>query len=176
MEDSGVPPAQPKDRSRPRQFARPGSKSSMSSTKSRINPQSANSSTSHLASSPQSSTPSHSHRYHHSLCTNHKRGSGSERTRSLLSREASEELDQNLPAVSSFLQERLQRERKAESGRSTSRTSNDAMSASLDLRAIQSSPIRAATFDYARPRSSEGDGEPAKKKDGMGLKDVEQVC
>lgn len=78
-----------------------------------------------------------------------------------------------MPQVSSFLQERLQRERKVESERSSSRMSNDPMSASLDLRAIQSSPARSGTSDSRRPRSS-GGADLAKKK-GLGLKEMEQT-
>jgi hypothetical protein len=65
--------------------------------------------------------------------------------------------------VSSYLQEKLQRERKVELERSSSRMSSD-MSASLELpRASQSSPVRSGTSDGRRPRSS-GNGEAAKKK------------
>lgn len=79
--------------------------------------------------------------------------------------------------MSSFLQERLQRERKLESERTSRRLSAD-LSASADftMRATQSSPVRGRQADSHRPRSSSG-GDPATgKKKGMGLKEMEQVC
>lgn len=81
------------------------------------------------------------------------------------------------PALSAFLQEKLQRERKAESDKlafsaSLSRTD---MSASVDIcPAVQTSPFRAPEPVAGRPRSSAGT-EPYKKK-GLGLKEMEQVC
>ncbi len=49
------------------------------------------------------------------------------------------------------------------------------MSASLDLRAIQSSPIRSATAESRRPRSSGGGNGEHPKRKGLGLKEMEQV-
>lgn len=75
--------------------------------------------------------------------------------------------------MSSFLQEKLQRERRFESERSSSRMSND-MSASVDLKVVHSSPARSTTAEGKRPRSSGGNAEQTKKK-GLGLKEMEQV-
>ncbi|KAK3386822.1 hypothetical protein B0H63DRAFT_392332 [Podospora didyma] len=98
--------------------------------------------------------------------------SASDRSRSHLSREASE---QSLPPMSTFLQERLERERRVESERSLSRASNEAMSASGDVRAVQSSPARSKHNDSRRPGSSDGNVDPAPKKKGLGLKEMEQT-
>lgn len=181
MEVSGSQQEKLGDRARPSpSLPRVPSRSSTSSTKTRMNPQSANSSTSQLGSQSQQATASHTHKFHHSNC--HQPLTPRERPRSQLSRESrdsresretSDESRSIAPPVSSFLQERLQRERKVESERSSSRMSNDPMSASLDLRAVQSSPVRTGAADSRRPRSS-GGGEPTKKK-GLGLKEMEQV-
>ena len=83
------------------------------------------------------------------------------------------------PPVSSFLQERLQRERRFEVERSASRMSSRgdlSMSASGDLRAVQSSPIRERGSDVRRPGSSGGSAAEQPKKKGLGLKEMEQVC
>ncbi|EFX06435.1 hypothetical protein CMQ_6756 [Grosmannia clavigera kw1407] len=79
-------------------------------------------------------------------------------------RELSEE--PKLFATSSYLQERLLRERKVESERSASRMSGDRTS-SIDLGSSQGSP--------ARSRSITGNGESVKKKGGVGLKEMEQT-
>lgn len=76
--------------------------------------------------------------------------------------------------MSTYLQERLERERKVnDSERSSSRASNEAMSTPPDFRAVQSSPPRNNPTEGRRPRSS-GGGEPSKKK-GLGLKEMEQT-
>lgn len=156
------------ERSRAAPFPRAASRSSTSSTKTRTTHLSSNGSFSHLPPSPQQSATRSSHRFHHSVC------SSSERPRSQLSREASEDSRQSLPPVSSFLQERLQRERKVESERSSSRLSNETMNASFNHRTAQSSPARSGASDSRRPRSS-GGAEPVKKKQGLGVKEMEQV-
>ncbi|KAK0705890.1 hypothetical protein B0T26DRAFT_755464 [Lasiosphaeria miniovina] len=120
------------------------------------------------SSSSSQVAPPHGHRFHHNRCA---RTPTSERSKSQLSREASE---QSLPPMSTFLQERLERERKVESERSLSRASNEAMSASADLRAVQSSPARNNPPETRRPGSSNGPAEPSKKK-GLGLKEMEQT-
>lgn len=168
MEGSAVH-AQAADRPRPT-FPRTASRSSTSSSNTRMTPISANSSRSHLPPSPQQST---AHPIAHPFRRRTSSRGAADLPRSQLSRETSDDARQPVPQVSSFLQERLQRERKVESERSSSRMSNDPMSASLDLRAIQSSPARSGTSDSRRPRSSGGPG-PAKKK-GLGLKEMEQV-
>lgn len=167
--DGSAAQAQAAERSRPN-FPRTASRSSTSSSQTRMTPLSTNSSRSHLPPSPQQSTAHVAHRFRRRTSS---RGSA-DPPRSQLSRETTDEAKQPVPQVSSFLQERLQRERKVESERSSSRMSNDPMSASLDLRTVQSSPVRSGTSDGRRPRSS-GGAEPAKKK-GLGLKEMEQVC
>ncbi|EJT68702.1 hypothetical protein GGTG_13730 [Gaeumannomyces tritici R3-111a-1] len=156
----------------PVQLPRAPSRASNSTSNTRASP-SANSSSSNLAKSVASTTyPYRSQQYH-------SRGSiASERDRprsSRLSREATNEYDTRLAVsvASSYLQEKLQRERRFESGRSSaSRTSSDAMSATAEVRAVQSSPVRASTSDGRRPRSSGGD---AAKKKAMGLMEMEQT-
>ena len=80
----------------------------------------------------------------------------------------------SLIATSSYLQEKLLKERKVESDRSSSRQSNEKMSSSVDLRGVQSSPGR-ALYDISRPKSSTDHLDGSKKK-GVGLKEMEQVC
>jgi hypothetical protein len=160
MEGSGAQSVAPRDRSHPAPpFPRTDSRSSGSSARTRMTTPSTNSS---------ASPATHSHRYHHSSCA---RTSAIERPRSQLSREATDE--PSLPPVSSFLQERLQRGRKIESERSASRMSNDMTTASLDMRAVQSSPPQGGQSEGRRPISS-GGAETTKKK-GLGLKEMEQV-
>ncbi|UKZ78440.1 hypothetical protein TrVFT333_006180 [Trichoderma virens FT-333] len=83
-------------------------------------------------------------------------------------------------AVSTFLQEKLQRERRAESDKmsqsSMSRV-NDDLGASVELGRV-SSPRRrsvAASSDGSRPKSSSGGGIELAKKPGLGVKDMEHV-
>jgi len=77
--------------------------------------------------------------------------------------------------MSSYLQERLERERKAnESERSSSRASTDVLGTSTDHRGVQSSPARNNAADGRRPTSSGTGAEPAKKK-GLGFKEMEQT-
>ena len=76
--------------------------------------------------------------------------------------------------MSTYLQERLERERKVnESDTSSSRASNEGTGALSDFRAIQSSPPRKSASEGRRPGSSSG-ADPAKKK-GLGLKEMEQT-
>ncbi|RCI17192.1 hypothetical protein L249_1846 [Ophiocordyceps polyrhachis-furcata BCC 54312] len=76
------------------------------------------------------------------------------------------------PALSAFLQEKLQRERRAESEKLTSSPSQSRaeMSASVDMGRFYHNAHDAAA---GRPRSSAGLELPKKK--GMGLKEMEQV-
>lgn len=79
--------------------------------------------------------------------------------------------------VSSYLQEKLLKERKVELDNksiSSGRMSNDPRN-TLEYRAVQSSPIRKDVSDTHRPQSS-GGADPTTKKKGMGLKEIEQVC
>ena len=168
-----------RDRSRPpSQQPRAPSRSS-TNTSTRMTPKSSNSSSTNLPNSPQPSSAVLPHRFHQSTAS--RSSIGSRGRRPSLSREQSEESKQQTGApLSSFLQERLQRERKLESERSSRRLSAD-LSASADftMRATQSSPVRSGQPDNHRPRSS-GGGEPTtrKKRDmdkGMGLREMEQV-
>ncbi|KAK0705471.1 hypothetical protein B0H67DRAFT_498159 [Lasiosphaeris hirsuta] len=152
------------DRSRNPPYPRTASRSSTSSTRTRLS--NTGSSSSHQL--PAGALP---HRYHHTRCN---RSSTVDPPRSQLSREALENSRESLPTMSTYLQERLERERKVnDSERSSSRASNEAMSTPSDLRAIQSSPPRKTPTEGRRPRSS-GGGEPSKKK-GLGLKEMEQT-
>lgn len=79
-----------------------------------------------------------------------------------------------MPPMSTYLQERLERERKVnDSERSSSRASNDATAVSDETSILQGSPLRNGHQDARRPRSS-GGTEPTKKK-GLGLKEMEQT-
>ncbi|OAQ95932.1 hypothetical protein LLEC1_02028 [Akanthomyces lecanii] len=93
-----------------------------------------------------------------------------------LSREASGELTRP-PTMSTFLQEKLQKERRAESeklGSSTSSRHNLDMSASVDLgRVATERSFRSSDYEPQRPQSSAGT-ESAKRK-GLGVKEMEQV-
>lgn len=80
------------------------------------------------------------------------------------------------PALSSFLQEKLQRERRAESDKLaySASLSRAEMSPSVDIaRVIQNSPFKAPEPIVARPRSSAAVDPP--KKRGLGLKEMELV-
>lgn len=94
----------------------------------------------------------------------------------------------SLTATSSYLQEKLNREkeRKVESERSSSRLSNDKMMSSSDLRTSQISHAQTPTqsparplFDISRPKSSAGhldsssNSSTKSKKAGVGLKEME---
>ncbi|PHH90323.1 hypothetical protein CDD83_3959 [Cordyceps sp. RAO-2017] len=80
------------------------------------------------------------------------------------------------PALSSFLQEKLQRERRAESEKlaySTSLSRTD-MTASVDIgHSAQTSPFKVPDAVGCRPRSSAGTDNLKKK--GLGVKEMEQV-
>lgn len=81
------------------------------------------------------------------------------------------------PALSSFLQEKLQRERRAESDKLafSASLSRAHMSASVDIgRLVQTSPFKVPEPLGGRPRSSAGMELPKKK--GLGLKEMELVC
>jgi hypothetical protein len=164
------------------------SKSSVASSQPRAHTHSANSSSSQVDRVSHSSQASHNHKFHHVNCGS-SAGSGRDKPRprplaSRDSRDSQESKDTRdmsddarsvtTPApTSAFLHERLQRERKVESERSSSRMSNERPSHLGDGRTVQSSPARATTIDGGRPRSSQGE---ALKRKGLGLKEVEQVC
>ncbi|CAP61250.1 uncharacterized protein PODANS_3_11500 [Podospora anserina S mat+] len=120
----------------------------------------AGSRTSSSSSSTAQTTSTHSHRYHHSRC--------GERAKSHLSRELSDGTSLAVTPMSALLQERLERERRVESERASSRTSNDLFRSTVDNRAIRSpSPAD------SRPISSQS-SDSARKK-GLGVKEMEQT-
>lgn len=155
-------PTQSYERPRP-PYTRTASRSSTSTTNTRMTSQSANSSTSQIVS-PQLTTSHSTHRFHHASCAKPT----TPRPTPRLSREASIESTRQT-AVSSFLQERLQRERRAESEKlaSASRSTLDDHS-STDLR-LHHSPTKNSESER-RPQSSTGS-----EKRGLGVKDMEQV-
>lgn len=158
----------PREKARPylpRSNSRPSTTQMASQSNSTIN--------SNRSSSPQLQSTLHTHRHHHDACR--KPSSPAPSSRRQLSREASSESARQTP-VSSFLQEKLQRERQAESHKltsSSSRTGSD-MSASVELgNAHTKSPIKNPGLDLHRPQSSSG-VDPQQKK-GYALKEMEQV-
>ncbi|KAH6603858.1 hypothetical protein Trco_007304 [Trichoderma cornu-damae] len=165
----------------PSQLARASSRTSnRSSSYARAASQGVRSPGPPLAPSPQPSSDHPVHRYHHSPCNNRpvmSPRSATPRRTPQLSREGSLE-SARTQAVSTFLQEKLQRERRAESEKlsqsSLSRVDED-LGAPVDLGRV-SSPRRrsvATSSDGSRPKSS-GGTEPAKKP-GLGVKDMEHV-
>ncbi|KAH7145673.1 hypothetical protein B0J13DRAFT_324740 [Dactylonectria estremocensis] len=163
----------PYERSRP-SYPRTASRSSTSTTNTRVTSQSANSSSSQIEPSPQMSGSHPSHRFHHSSCKTVSSPRSTPRATPRLSREASNESNRQ-QAVSTFLQERLQKERQVESEKSAvwSRGNSD-LSASLELsRAGHGSPTKGGDLDMRRPQSTTST-ESGKKK-GLGVKDMEQV-
>ncbi|KAK2609094.1 hypothetical protein QQS21_002321 [Conoideocrella luteorostrata] len=160
---------------RSRQYPRAPSRSSTHTSTSRMTSISANSSSSHIATSPQLSQTHPTHRYHHI-----QDSTGSPRPMSRptppLSRQDSIESTRQ-PAMSSFLQEKLQRERKVEveklnQSQSSLPRSNPDMNGSVELGRAPSSPQKTSS-EASRPRSSTG-LEHGKKK-GLGVNEMEQV-
>ena len=80
--------------------------------------------------------------------------------------------------VSSFLQERLQKERRAESQKMASSVASGAnsdLSGSVELgSATQQSPSKSVAAELDQPTSAAG-AEGSQKK-GLALKEMEQVC
>ncbi|ATY61130.1 hypothetical protein A9K55_006540 [Cordyceps militaris] len=132
------------------------------------------SNTSHMQPASPAQSFSHPQRFHSTAAAASPRSSS--RATPQLSREASGELTRP-PTMSTFLQEKLQKERRAESeklGSSTSSRHNLDLSASVDLgRAVNDRSFRSSDYEPQRPQSSAG-MEPAKKK-GLGLKEMEQA-
>lgn len=165
--------AQSQARQRP--YPRAPSRSSTHTNTSRITPISPSSSTSQIACSPQPSQSHPIHRYHHSQCGTSSPQPMSRPTPPLSRQESIESTRQT--ALSSFLQEKLQRERRAESekfnqSQSSLPRSNPDMSASVDLGRAPSSPLK-ANLDGNRPQSSAGLDQGKKK--GFGVKEMEMV-
>ncbi|KAK3175682.1 hypothetical protein K4F52_010065 [Lecanicillium sp. MT-2017a] len=162
------PSSQPRQSSRPPYGRSPSRASTVGS-----NTRSVSSSNSHVPASPAHSYAHPAHRFHHNACAASPKSST--RPTPQLSREASSELARQ-PAISTFLQERLQKERKTESDKLSSSTSsrhNFDMSASVDLGRVGDKPSKSADADGQRPQSSAG-AEAGKKK-GLGVKEMEQV-
>ncbi|KAF7562167.1 hypothetical protein G7046_g1973 [Stylonectria norvegica] len=167
---------QPHERTRP-PHPRTASRSSNSTSNTRTTSQSANSSTSQIAQSPQQANVHTSHRYHHATCARPTSSPRTPRATPRLSREASIESARQT-AVSSFLQEKLQKERKAEIDKvaALSRTNTD-MSASVELGRVSqshhSSPTKGGESDSRRPQSN--GGSQGTKRKGLGVNEMEQV-
>ncbi|KAK4197013.1 hypothetical protein QBC40DRAFT_109164 [Triangularia verruculosa] len=106
---------------------------------------------SYSSSSTSQTTSTHSHRHHHSRC--------GERPKSHLSRELSGSASPVVTPMSALLQERLERERKIESERASSRTVNRA--------------VRSPSPADSRPISSQSSDSTRKK--GLGAKEMEQT-
>ncbi|RSL38277.1 hypothetical protein CEP53_015006 [Fusarium sp. AF-6] len=161
-------------------YGRTASRSSTSTTNTRVTMHSTNSSTSHPPQSPQlshSQHSQHSHRFYHAACQPRPTSTTprtSARLTPRLTRESSSESTRQ-PVVSSFLQERLQKERQAEieKASSWSRANTEANSSGEFGQVIQGSPIKRRESDMHRPDSAAG-SEPSKKK-GLGVKDMETV-
>lgn len=161
-------------------YGRTASRSSTSTTNTRVTMHSTNSSTSHPPQSPQlshSQHSQHSHRFYHAACQQRPTSTTprtSARLTPRLTRESSSESTRQ-PVVSSFLQERLQKERQAEieKASSWSRANTEANSSGEFGQVIQGSPIKRRESDMHRPDSAAG-SEPSKKK-GLGVKDMETV-
>lgn len=164
-----------REKSRP-PYNRTASRSSTASN--RVISQSANSSTSHTSTSPQLHNAHPAHRFHHASCSQPTLSpKQSARPTPQLSREGSVESTRQTP-VSSFLQEKLQKERRAESqkhGSSVASGANSDASASVDLGSVaqQQSPVRNNHLDVDRPQSTAG--ADASQKKGLALKEMEQV-
>ncbi|KAK7398410.1 hypothetical protein QQX98_012205 [Neonectria punicea] len=162
--------AHPYDRSRP-SYPRTASRSSTSTTNTRVTSQSTNSS----MSQTDPSVPHPAHRFHHAACKSTSNSRTTPRATPHLSREASNESTRQT-AVSSFLQERLRKERQVESDKvaAWSRGNSD-LSVSVDLnRSIHGSPTKNRDPDH-RPQSTSTNGTEPGKKQGLGVKDMEQV-
>ncbi|QPG98423.1 hypothetical protein C2857_007594 [Epichloe festucae Fl1] len=164
------------DGPRPRQYPRPQSRSSTHTSASRMTSVSANSSSSQIAASPQLFQSHSTHRYHHNQCSTSSPRPTSGPTPPLSRQESTESARQ--PTVSSFLLEKLQRERRAEieksnQSQSSLPRSNPDMNGSAELGRAPSSPMKTSASEANRPSSSAGH-ENGKKK-GHGVKEMEQV-
>ncbi|KAK0386968.1 hypothetical protein NLU13_5281 [Sarocladium strictum] len=153
-----------RDKSRP-PYPRTASRSSTSTNNTRVTNQTNNSGGS---SSPQLAHSHPAHRYHHNACAKPSATSPTVTTRPTpqLSREASNE--SNRPsAMSSFLQEKLQRERQLELNKTVAASPSSksgSLSASMDLGRATNSPFKDSSTN--RPQSSSGDPGNGKKGHG----------
>lgn len=158
---------QSRDKSRP-PHPRTASRSSTSTSHSRVMSQGASSSSSLVTSSPNLSSAHMAHRFHHAPCAKPSSPRPSSRPTPSLSREGSVELGCSTP-VSSFLHERLQNQRQVEAQRTSASRSPVDMGA-----ATQRSPSKAVGSDANRPQSSSGPEKQTTSK-GPGLKEMEKV-
>lgn len=137
---------------------------------------STNSSLSQTSSSgpPSQSHPVHQH--HHSRCGSSNISATNTRPPSRLTREMSDEARPvRIPAISSYLQERLQQERQ-DGVRNSPRTSTGRNTPTGGFRDedVSSSPLRRSTTATGRrPRSASGDEADSQK--GYGAKEMEKV-
>ncbi|KAK6223538.1 microtubule associated protein [Colletotrichum tabaci] len=151
-------------------YPRPSSRSSTSTNATRATPRSANSSTSHFVTSPRPSSAHPPHRFHHSSCAPSIVAS---RPGSAVSRDRVSDSGRQATAISSYLQDKLQKRREEAERLAAARAAQE-MSASMDLpaRHAQSSPAKGDSSDGRRPGSSGGSADAAKKT-GLGAKEME---
>ncbi|KAI1343668.1 hypothetical protein F5Y15DRAFT_173346 [Xylariaceae sp. FL0016] len=159
-----------KDARYPRAPSRASTTSSAGNT--HATPKSATSSSSQLREGSQSSSHA-THRYHHSQCG---RSPVSVRPSSQLSRDSSQEAKTSMPPVSNFLQEKLQRERRAESERLASKWSGDLSTSVGDVRDrdVQASPAT-SRVSAAERRPMSNSGDDASSQTSMGAKHIEKA-
>lgn len=136
--------------------------------------------TSRTASSSSSQSPIATQSASHPIHSHRRSNSGRiveiSRPSSRPSRETSVESRQTSPPVSSFLQERLEQQRKVESERFMRKMGGDLSASTGDIRDrdVRSSPVRCST---AAGRRSQPNTEYDDTNDnGMGLKEMEKVC
>ncbi|KAH9886382.1 hypothetical protein F4778DRAFT_786773 [Xylariomycetidae sp. FL2044] len=155
-----------RDRTVPRS---PSGASMASTTNTQVTHKSGSSSSSHPRETAHGS-PHAAHKYHHAQCGK----SSSNRPASRLSRQHSEEPQPRtaVPSPSSFLQEQIQRQRKAVGAKVLGKSSGD-LSASSE-HGDRDSPVRGSTNERTRNARSEGSHETL-KEDGMGMKQMEKT-
>lgn len=168
----------PLTQGRQRSYSRAPSRSSTrtSTSTSRVTSNSANSSSSQIALSPPRSQSHCSHRYNQTQLSVGSPRSMSRPTPPLSGRESAESPRQH--AVSSFLQEKLQRERRAESEKlsqmQTSASKSDPDLCPMgELGRAQGSPSKSLAPEGNRSQSIEA--KQGNKK-GLGVKEMEQAC
>ena len=116
------------------------------------------------------------HKHHHSRCASSSVSTSNTRPPSRLTREMSNDVQPNrIPAISSYLQERLQQERR-DGERNSPRASagrNTPTAGFRDDDVSSASPLRSNTAMGRRPRSASGDEADSQK--GYGSKEMEKV-
>ncbi|EMT62569.1 hypothetical protein FOC4_g10006191 [Fusarium odoratissimum] len=156
-------------------YGRTASRSSTSTTNTRATMHTAHSalSSSQAPGSPNLSQSQHSHRLYHATCQRPTSTIPRTTTRTpRLTREASSESTRQT-VISSFLQEKLQQSRMAESDRSTTWSRSTDVNSSGEFSRSLGSPIKNLEADGHRPNSAAG--SESNKKKGLGVKDMEQV-